>query len=94
MRIAQAGHPLVIRLPVIPGYADDEANVRAVARFARELPGVDEGHLLPYHRLGESKYARLGRPYPLHGTAPLAEARLLALSHLVQELGLRAVIGG
>ncbi len=94
VRVARAGPLLVIRLPLIPGYTDDEANVRAVAHFARELPGVDEIHLLPYHRLGEQKYTRLGRPYPLHGTAPLPEARLLVLSHLVEELGLRAVIGG
>jgi pyruvate formate lyase activating enzyme len=94
VRVAGAGPRLVIRLPLIPGYTDDEANVQAVARFAREVLEVGEIHLLPYHRLGETKYARLGRPYPLHGTAPLPEARLLALSHLVEELGLRAVIGG
>jgi pyruvate formate lyase activating enzyme len=94
VRIAEAGFSLVVRLPLIPGHTDDEANVRAVARFARELPGVGEVHLLPYHRLGEPKYARLGRPYPLRGTTPLGQEHLKALVRLVEGVGLRAVVGG
>jgi pyruvate formate lyase activating enzyme len=94
VRIAEAGFPLIIRLPLIPGYTEDEANVRAVACFARELPGVHQIHLLPYHRLGEPKYPRLGRPYPLQGTSPLPREHVMALVRLVRGLGLRAVVGG
>jgi pyruvate formate lyase activating enzyme len=93
-RIAQAGYRLILRLPLIPGYTDDEANVQAIADFVRQLPGVEEIHLLPYHRLGESKYGRLGRQYSLEGTSPLGQEQLSDLMRIVEGAGLRAVIGG
>ena len=55
-RIAAAGKKLVVRLPLIPGCNDDDENLRRTAQFARELPGVDQIDILPYHRLGEPKY--------------------------------------
>jgi pyruvate formate lyase activating enzyme len=84
----------VIRLPLIPGYTDSEENVAAVAAFARELPGVEEIHLLPYHRLGEPKYRRLGRHYALDGVRSYPSERSAALSELVRRAGFRVRIGG
>lgn len=68
--------PLTIRTPVVPGCNDTEENVTASARFARSLGA--EYELLPYHRMGRSKYDSLGREYPL-GDATLADERFAAL---------------
>ena len=38
--------------------------------FANTLPGVEQLHLLPYHRLGQDKYIGLGRPYLMEGILP------------------------
>jgi pyruvate formate lyase activating enzyme len=93
-RIAATGKSLVIRLPLIPGHTDSEENVAAIAAYARELPGVEEIHLLPYHRLGEPKYRRLGRPYALEAVATYPRARAAALADLVRGAGLCAQVGG
>lgn len=58
------------------------------------VPGVSELHLLPYHRLGEPKYERLGRRYPLQGARPLSPEAVSRLAALVTSAGLRVVIGG
>ncbi len=92
--IAQMGKQMIIRLPLIPGCNDTVENLRRTASFARELPGVEELHLLPYHRLGEPKYSRLGRGYALQGTAVLEPERVIKLQRIVEEYGLRVRVGG
>lgn len=93
-RIAESGVRLVIRFPLIPGFNDTEENIRRTADFARQLPGVEELDLLPYHRLGESKYRRLGRKYQLSRARPLDRSRLAEIRALLESYGLRVKIGG
>lgn len=54
---------VIVRMPVIPGCTDDEANVIATAQFVAALPGTQELNLLPYHNMGEKKYEMMGAPY-------------------------------
>ncbi len=62
--IASTGWPgrVIIRVPVVPGYNDTPENAEATARFLRSL-GLSEVNLLPFHRLGASKYEQLGLAY-------------------------------
>ena len=75
-RIAGLGFPLAIRYAVIPGFNDGPEDREALFRFSNTLPGVKRIDLLPYHRLGESKYTMLGRDYALRGVKPLARQDL------------------
>ena len=71
-KIATSGYPakLIIRVPVIPGFNDSEREILEIAAYADSLPGVNQIHLLPYHKYGQGKYEGLGRPY-LMGDAPM-----------------------
>lgn len=65
-RIAQKGIPMWVRTPVVPGYTDGEDNIAGLATYIRdELSTVERWDLLAYTNLGQSKYRRLSRPYPL-----------------------------
>ena len=75
-RVARIGLPLAIRYPVIPGLNDGPQDREALFDFTETLPGVRRVDLLPYHRLGESKYAMLGRDYALKQAKPLARQDL------------------
>lgn len=66
--LAESDVDLVVRVPIIPGQNDDEANLRAVAHFLSGLPGLKEVDLLPYNRMAKAKYSRLGLDYPLADT--------------------------
>ncbi len=91
-RLAAADLPIVVRVPIVPGYTDDEANVAAIADFVRGFHRLDYVELLPYHRFAEAKYRRLERDYGLEGVeAPLAE-RLDALAAAVAVRGLRVKV--
>jgi pyruvate formate lyase activating enzyme len=88
-------HPAIwIRVPVIPGVNDDEANIEATAAFVRSLPGIRKVDLLPYHPTGEAKFARAGLNDALHGTRAPAPAHLEALAAHFRERGLMTTIGG
>ncbi|MFB3816047.1 MAG: glycyl-radical enzyme activating protein [Candidatus Methylomirabilales bacterium] len=84
---------VVVRMPLIPGFNDEPEVVSALARRARAA-GVSEVCLLPYHRFGHSKYARLGRAYAFADAAPLAPARIEVLSGAAAETGVRVTVGG
>lgn len=93
-KLSSDGFEMVIRIPVIPGMNDDHENIRLTALFARDLKRVKRVDLLPYHRLGEPKYQRLGRAYDLAGTPALSETDIVELKKIVEETGLEARIGG
>jgi pyruvate formate lyase activating enzyme len=91
-RLAGAGLPVVVRVPVIPGFTDDETNVAAIGEFLADLPGIEQVELLPYHGFAEAKYRRLERPYALAGAEPPSREQLDALLALLRERGLAAVV--
>ncbi len=83
-----------IRVPVVPGHTDAEADVAATAALVAGLPGVRHVSLLPYHRTGAPKARRLGREYALPGLAPPPTEHLEALAELFRVHGLAVQIGG
>jgi len=86
--------PLIIRIPVIPGYNDSDENIASTAQFVRQLEGDYKIELLPYHKLGVPKYRALFKDYPLPGLEPPSEDHLRALAELVKSYGVQTQIGG
>ncbi len=92
--IAKSRVELIIRTPVIPTFNDSDADIRAIASFARELDGVREYHLLPYHRLGTDKYRGLGRTYSMSEIEPPTKEKMQHLLSVAETSGLYCQIGG
>ena len=88
----QSGKRVWVRTPVIPGYTDDEEELRGVARFVRETLTRCERHdLLAFSNLGRSKYEQLDLDWELART-PLVEAdRMAHLCGLVRGEGVANV---
>lgn len=93
-RIAETGGKLIIRVPVIPTFNHTKEEIKAIADFAKTLPGVEELHLLPYHRLGQDKYEGLGREYTLSHIEPLSNEYMEELLETANASGLKCQIGG
>lgn len=92
--IAERAAELVIRVPVIPTFNDTEQEIAAIARFAASLPGVRRLHLLPYHRLGQDKYAGLSRDYAMGDILPPEPEKMRYLLSVAERSGLLCRIGG
>ncbi len=88
-RLARARAPVLFRMPVIPGQNDSAANLRATARFLKEV-GAGTIHLLRYHRMGTSKAAPLGLPIPAaeFGDGGAASGSLSRAAELLRGEGL------
>ncbi len=82
-----------IRVPVIPGINDDDANMAATASFISSLAAVRRVDLLPYHRIGEPKFARMGTTYTLAGLEAPSQQRLETLAEIFRFRGLLTHIG-
>lgn len=76
---------LSIRVPVIPGFNDTEAEIRDIALYTKSLGNVRRMHLLPYHRLGQDKYAGLGREYLMGDVLPPSNEKMQRLLETAQE---------
>lgn len=94
-KIDQSGANLTIRVPVIPTFNNTPEEIRQIAEFVKTLPNVKNMHLLPYHRMGEDKYAGLGRRYALKGIVPMEDAYMEELLAVAEKYsGKNCRIGG
>jgi len=85
--------PIVVRIPVIPGYNDSPEDQALFAQTLTKL-GVKDVQLLPFHQLGESKYQRLNLPYAFDGIRQLKEQDVSAFADVLRSAGLEVQIGG
>jgi pyruvate formate lyase activating enzyme len=93
--LAASGVPIVVRVPLIPGFNATAESVHAIGGFVAELPGaVERVDLLPYHALGRAKYAALARPYLREGAAPLTENEVDELADVLRGMGFAVAVGG
>ncbi len=87
--------PVWARIPMVPGYTDSYENIHATAKFvAKELSTSVPVHLLAYHRLGETKFERLGQESKNLSITPPTNEHMLELQKIVSSYGLDTYIGG
>jgi pyruvate formate lyase activating enzyme len=79
------------RMPLVPGMNDDEANLRATARFLRENRH-ERIHCLPYHNLGEAKLARLHTDLKPLNACRMTSERLDWVRDIFTREGIHAVV--
>jgi pyruvate formate lyase activating enzyme len=82
-RLAALGWPLVVRVPLIPGFNADQESLEGIAAFVAKLRSVHYVEIVPYHRLGQPKYASLGRSDEMWSEAPLDAVRLDAAAQVL-----------
>ena len=61
---------IIVRIPVIPGVNDSSEELARIGSFVKELGGIREIQILPYHKTGIDKYVRLGKEYRMADLVP------------------------
>jgi len=92
--LAGTGKAVVVRRPVIRGYNDNPESIHALGRFVQELKTIHEIDLLPYHRLGQSKYKRLGQEYAMGDEPTMKNEEVNGYRDILLSYGLSVKIGG
>ena len=83
---------LIIRVPIVPGYNDTVENLRATAAFMARLK-LKEVNLLPFHRLGHSKYEQLGLNYEYAQVPTPSREVMWSYQRIFETAGLQCYIG-
>lgn len=78
--------PMWVRTPIIPGWTDQEENIRAVARFiAEKMPAVERYELLAFNNLCGDKYQRLDSRFELCDTPLIEKEKMEKLASIARE---------
>ncbi|KAB0589926.1 MULTISPECIES: [formate-C-acetyltransferase]-activating enzyme [Edwardsiella] len=91
--LRQRGIRVIPRLPLIPGYTLSRENLRRALDALAPL-GIDELHLLPFHRYGEGKYRLLGQRWAMQGTPAPTPEQIVPLRSMAEAAGYRVRVGG
>jgi pyruvate formate lyase activating enzyme len=91
-----SGKDIIIRVPVIPGYNDDPENIRDLRNFLvkTKICSIKKICLLPYHKIGSSKYKRFNIHYRMENVEQPAKERMKELKKYFEETGVKVKIGG
>ncbi len=94
--IMKSGKDVIIRFPVIPGVNDNHDHLEKVRDFigtynSKNLLRFD---LLPYHRIGTSKYRRFNREYRMNGVEQPDTEMMKSLKAFFSKSGVKVKIGG
>jgi pyruvate formate lyase activating enzyme len=89
-RLAALRRPMWLRYVLVPGLTDDPFEMAEVAGFGASLGIVERAEILPFHKLGEYKWQRLGLDYQLTDTEPPSNALVQQAIAIFRAAGLNA----
>ena len=90
LHLAEIGKPVWIRFVLVPGLTDAPENIEAVADIVATLPNVERIDILPFHKMGEYKWAEMRYSYTLALTPPASEEDLEKARQIFAAKGLKA----
>lgn len=94
--ITGSGKKVIVRIPVIPDKNDDERTLKSMrdllSSLNRDNPVIIS--LLPFHRIGMSKYSRFGLTCRMNDTAPPSTQRMNELKEFFEANGNKVKVGG
>ncbi len=93
-KLTETGARVTIRIPLIPGFNDDEKNLEETMAFLASLEKIRFVDLLPYHNIARDKYQRMGHEYALEAVETPSDERMQALAAKFEQAGFRVKIGG
>lgn len=83
---------LVLRIPIIKDFNDNEENMIETAKFMESL-GLFEINLLPFHRMGDSKWNQLGKEYAYNKDEATSNEKMLELQEIFLNRRIACYVG-
>lgn len=92
-KLAKATCNVTVRIPIIPSLNDTDKNIDLTIEFLKRVTPGCHVSLLPYHRLGTSKYDKLDMTYQLDNLIPPSNEAMQALKQRFKSQGFHITIG-
>ena len=80
--------PVWIRYVLIPGYTDDEADIKAWCEEMIKHPIIERIDLLPSHQMGQHKWEQMGFKYKLKDVCPPSEDEIRVVEEMIRSYNL------
>lgn len=80
--------PVWIRYVLVPNITDNIDDVKNLAQFLSELRNIERLDVLPFHKMGEFKWAELGYDYKLKQTQPPNKELIEKIKSIFKSSGL------
>jgi pyruvate formate lyase activating enzyme len=93
-KVASIGKPIIIRIPIVPGYTDSDENIRAIGSFLAGFGAVKRVDLIAFHRFASTKYAALGKEHVLQSIPIPDKPAMLRAMRILEGFGLTVHLGG
>ncbi len=93
-KLDEAGHEIILRIPLIPDITDTDENLSGIAEFISGFQHIQKIDLLPYNKLAREKYRRFHKTNRLEGLETQPEDKLKAIQALFDPLKREVRIGG
>ena len=85
---------IVVHVPLICGFNDDDENIRKIAEFVMSLKKIRHVDLLPFNELASGKYKAMGIDWEYAEVKRQSPEKLERLREIVESYGLEVTIGG
>lgn len=94
--LIESGKDVMVRIPVIPGENDNDENIKKIISFLTKskTESLKKVNLLPYHKIGSSKYKRFNIKYRMTDAEKPSSERMNQLKEMFSETGIKVKIGG
>lgn len=92
-RLSNRFSPIVVRIPLVPGANDSREDQMEMYQFVSRFTSISWIEIMPYHRLGLTKYEGLGRAYGLETVPSVDKRDLFYLVDLGRAAGIEVRIG-
>ncbi len=79
--------PFWLRYVLVPGLTDDLQSIRELSQYLADFPSLERIDVLPFHKMGESKWEALGYPYQLKSTQPPDESLVREVMDIFKTAG-------
>jgi pyruvate formate lyase activating enzyme len=91
-RLNQVFNNIIVRVPFVPGYNDENNVQKDIYKLLSNLKNIQRVEIMPYHRLGKSKYEGLGRDYRLKELKAVNKKEIDYLKNFGLECGIKVYI--
>lgn len=85
---------IYIRIPIIPGINDSEEQIDSFIDVIKNVKGVLQVNILPYHHISEEKYRRLNRVYQCKHIEEPRNEHMEFIKNRFEKVGFKTIIGG
>jgi pyruvate formate lyase activating enzyme len=94
--IAESSVDYMVRIPVVPGFNDDNDHLTKLKQYITDLrkDNLKMISLLPYHKIGSSKYKKFSIPYRMENVEQPSARRMKEVKEFFSDTGVRVKIGG